>query len=87
MTIKGAQRPLASLPGIEQATERDWYEEYLDLILSVRVVGDIDEAIEHIRTYGSEHTDAIITRDYNNAWRFLKEVNSSLVLVNASTTP
>ena len=51
----------------------------------MRVVGSLDEAIEHIRTYGSGHTDAIITRDYNNAWRFLKEVNSSLVLVNAST--
>ena len=72
-------------PGIERAVERDWYEEYLDLTLSIRVVADMDAAIEHIRTYGSEHTDAIITRDYNNAWRFLREVNSSLVLVNAST--
>ena len=54
-------------------------------MLSVKVVADMDEAIAHIRTYGSQHTDAIVTRDYNHAWRFLKEVNSSLVLVNAST--
>jgi len=85
VTIKGCAETAAIVPGIEQASERDWYEEYLDLVLSVRVVGSLDEAIEHIRTYGSEHTDAIITRDYNNAWRFLREVNSSLVLVNAST--
>jgi glutamate-5-semialdehyde dehydrogenase len=85
VTIKGCAETAAIVPGIERASERDWYEEYLDLTLSVRVVGSLDEAIEHIRTYGSEHTDAIITRDYNNAWRFLKEVNSSLVLVNAST--
>lgn len=85
VTIKGCPETAALVPGIERASERDWYEEYLGLTLSVRVVGSLDEAIEHIRTYGSEHTDAIITRDYNNAWRFLREVNSSLVLVNAST--
>ncbi len=83
--VKGCAETVRIVPDIEQASERDWFEEYLDLILSVRVVGSLDEAIGHIRTYGSEHTDAIITRDYNNAWRFLKEVNSSLVLVNAST--
>src|SRR5208283_5657402 len=71
--------------GVEEATERDWHEEYLDLTLSVKVVHDMDEAIAHIRTYGSRHMDAIVTRDYNHAWRFLKEVNSSVVLVNAST--
>ncbi len=83
--VKGCEETAAIVPDIEKATKEDWYEEYLDLTLSVRVVAGLDEAIEHIRTYGSEHTDAIITRDYNNAWRFLKEVNSSLVLVNAST--
>lgn len=83
--VKGCERTAAIVPGIEKATEEDWYEEYLDLTLSVRVVAGLDEAIAHIRQYGSEHTDAIVTRDYNNAWRFLKEVNSSLVLVNAST--
>jgi glutamate-5-semialdehyde dehydrogenase len=54
-------------------------------VLNVRVVKDLDEAIAHMKTYGSEHTDAIVTNDYNNAWRFVREVNSSLVLVNAST--
>jgi glutamate-5-semialdehyde dehydrogenase len=85
VAVKGCGRTREIVPDIEAAQERDWYEEYLDLVLSVRVVTDMDEAIGHIRTYGSEHTDAIITRDYNNAWRFLTQVNSSLVLVNAST--
>lgn len=71
--------------GIEEAKEEDWYEEYLDLVLSIRVVKDLDEAIAHIRKYGSNHTDAIVTRDYNNAMRFIREIDSSLVLVNAST--
>jgi glutamate-5-semialdehyde dehydrogenase len=85
--VKGCEETMRIVPGrgIEAAVERDWYEEYLDLTLSIRVVADMDAAIDHIRTYGSEHTDAIITKDYNNAWRFLREVNSSLVLVNAST--
>jgi glutamate-5-semialdehyde dehydrogenase len=67
------------------ATEEDWHAEYLELILAVRVVEDLSEAITHIRTYGSLHTEAIVTRDYVNAQRFLREVNSSVVLVNAST--
>ncbi|HRR41816.1 MAG TPA: gamma-glutamyl-phosphate reductase, partial [Syntrophales bacterium] len=69
----------------EEAKDEDWYAEYLDLILAVRTVGGLDEAIEHIEKYGSLHTEAIITRDYRNAQRFLNEVNSSTVLVNAST--
>jgi glutamate-5-semialdehyde dehydrogenase len=83
--VKGCGRSVALMPDLEQANEHDWYEEYLDLAVNVKVVSGTEEAIEHIRTYGSEHTDAIITKDYNNAWRFLREVNSSLVLVNAST--
>jgi len=83
--VKGCERSISIVPDIGRASEDDWYEEYLDLTLSIRVVAGLDEAIAHIRQYGSEHTDAIITRDYNNAWRFLREVNSSLVLVNAST--
>lgn len=67
------------------ATEDDWYAEYLDLTLAVRVVGSIDEAIDHIRKYGSLHTEVIITRDYENSQRFLREVNSSVVMVNASS--
>ena len=83
--IKGCRRTKELVPGAEPAGEADWHEEYLDLILTVKIVDSMDEAIAHIGTYGSEHTDAIITTDYNNAWRFLREVNSSLVLVNAST--
>jgi glutamate-5-semialdehyde dehydrogenase len=67
------------------ATEEDWYEEFLDLILAARVVDDLDDAIEHINTYGSLHTEAIITSDYGNAQRFIREVNSGVVMVNAST--
>ena len=85
VTIKGCERTREIVAGLDAATERDWHEEYLDLTLSVKVVHDMDEAIAHIRAYGSRHTDAIVTRDYNHAWRFLKEVDSSLVLVNAST--
>jgi glutamate-5-semialdehyde dehydrogenase len=83
--IRGCAKTLAILPEAEAATEEDWYREYLDLILSVRVVGDLDEAIAHIQQYGSLHTEAIVTRDYERAQRFLTEVNSSVVLVNAST--
>jgi glutamate-5-semialdehyde dehydrogenase len=67
------------------ATEEDWAEEFLDLILAARVVDDFDDAIEHINTYGSLHTEAIITSDYGNAQRFIREVNSGVVMVNAST--
>lgn len=72
-------------PQATVATEEDWHAEYLDLILAVKVVADLDEAIDHINRYGSLHTEAIITSDYANSQRFLREVNSSTVLVNAST--
>jgi len=83
--IRGCKRTKEIVPHIKGATEDDWYAEYLDLILSVKVVKDLDEAISHIEKYGSMHTEAIITRDYRNAQRFLSGVNSSTVLVNAST--
>ncbi|MBN2711793.1 MAG: glutamate-5-semialdehyde dehydrogenase [Planctomycetes bacterium] len=70
---------------VKLATEEDWGTEYLDLILSVTVVNDIDHAIRHINAYGSHHTDAIITRDFNAATRFKREVDSSSIMVNAST--
>ena len=70
---------------MKEATEEDWYTEYLDAILSIRVVADLDQAIEHITVYGSQHTDAIVTEDYSRARRFLREVDSSSVMVNAST--
>ncbi|MFH2013049.1 MAG: glutamate-5-semialdehyde dehydrogenase [Pseudomonadota bacterium] len=83
--IRGCPRVLQTVPSVKQATEEDWYEEYLNLTLSIKVVNDIDEAINHITKYGSLHTEAIVTSNYENSQRFLKEVNSSVVLVNAST--
>src|SRR3990170_1422046 len=83
--IRGCRRTREIIPHIKEAAEADWYAEYLDLILSVKVVKDLDEAISHIEKYGSMHTEAIITENYTNAQSFLNGVNSSTVLVNAST--
>ena len=83
--IRGCPRTLQILSGIREATEDDWSREYLDLILSVKVVSGIEEAMKHIATYGSSHTEAILTSNDENAKRFLREVDSSCVLVNAST--
>ncbi len=85
VTVRGCATAKSILPDIEEATEEDWHREYLDLILSLKVVDGIDEAIAHIEKYGSLHTESIITNDYANSQRFLTEVNSSTVLVNAST--
>jgi len=73
------------VPEMNEASEEDWYTEYLAPILSVRIVKGLDEAIDHINSYGSQHTDAIVTGDYSRAMRFLREVDSSSVMVNAST--
>ena len=83
--MKGCERTGKILKKIEPAAEEDWYAEYLDLILAIRIVDNIDEAIAHIEKYGSLHTESIVTADYTNSQRFLNEVNSSTVLVNAST--
>jgi glutamate-5-semialdehyde dehydrogenase len=83
--LKGCEKTRKILKNLDAATEEDWYTEYLDLILAVRVVTSLDEAIAHIEKYGSLHTESIITKDYANSQRFLNEVNSSTVLVNAST--
>jgi glutamate-5-semialdehyde dehydrogenase len=83
--IRGCPRTLALIPGIRPAEEADWPAEFLDLILAVKIVTDMDEALDHIETYGSRHTEAIVTSDYERAQRFLAEVDSSVVLVNAST--
>jgi len=83
--LRGCSQTKKILRSIKKAREEDWSQEYLDLILSVKVVKGIEEAIDHIERYGSRHTEAILTSDYQNAQRFLKEVNSSCVLVNAST--
>ena len=73
------------MPGSIDATDEDWSTEYNDLILSVKVVDSFDEAIAHIETYGTHHSDAIVTECYRTAERFLNEVNSAAVYVNAST--
>jgi len=83
--IRGCERTLSLIPGIRSAREEDWSTEYLDLILSVRVVKDMDAAIDHIERYGSHHTEAILTSNYEKARKFLARVDSSAVLVNAST--
>ncbi|MEI9477178.1 MAG: glutamate-5-semialdehyde dehydrogenase [Deltaproteobacteria bacterium] len=83
--LRGCPRTRKILRDIKAAKEEDWQEEYLDLILSVKVVKGIEEAMDHIATYGSLHTESILTSDYQNAQRFLREVGSSCVLVNAST--
>jgi glutamate-5-semialdehyde dehydrogenase len=76
---------LAGYPYLVEATEEDWHTEYLSAILAVKIVDGIDEAIEHINTYSSQHTDAIVTENYSHAMRFLREVDSASVMVNAST--
>jgi glutamate-5-semialdehyde dehydrogenase len=80
-----AGKILSGYPHLAIATEEDWRTEYLAAILAVKIVGDVNEAIEHINTYSSQHTDAIITEDYTRAMRFLREVDSASVMVNAST--
>lgn len=83
--IRGDGRISRIFSGINRASEADWYTEYLDLILSVKVVKDVGEAIRHIMKYGSYHSDAIVTRNVKNAEKFLREVDSACVYVNAST--
>jgi len=85
VTLRGCARTCSILPDIEIATEEDWSTEYLDRILSVRIVDGLTEAIEHINTYGSGHTDGIVTDDIAIARRFVAGVDASSVLVNAST--
>ena len=83
--VRGDERSRAVVPGVTPATEGDWSTEYLDAIISVKVVDGIKEAIDHIERYGSHHTDAIITNDQAAADRFLSRVDSAIVLHNAST--
>jgi glutamate-5-semialdehyde dehydrogenase len=84
--IRGCERTRAVVSeGVKPAVEEDWTEEYLDLILAVKVVDGIDEAVKHINTYGSAHTDAIVTADVRAAECFVRETDSASVMVNAST--
>jgi len=83
--LRGDEAARKLVPQMKSATEEDWYTEYLAAILSVRIVDGLDQAIDHIARYGSQHTDAIVTEDEARARRFLREVDSSSVMVNAST--
>lgn len=83
--LRGCKKTREHLPTINAATEEDWSTEYLAPILSIKVVADMDEAISHINAYGSHHTDAIVTENYTLSRRFLREVDSSSVMINAST--
>ena len=83
--IRGCPKTSALVSGTKPVEESDWPAEFLDLILSIKIVSTMDEALDHIEKYGSNHTEAIITKDYNRSQRFLTEVDSSVVLVNAST--
>jgi len=83
--LRGCEKTRELFPDAKPATEEDWYAEYLSLILAVKFVDSMDEAIEHIERYGSHHTDAIVTGSRERGDRFLKEVDSSAVMVNAST--
>jgi glutamate-5-semialdehyde dehydrogenase len=83
--IRGCEKTCALVAGIKKANEEDWSAEYLDLILAVRVVENMEQAIAHIEQYGSQHTESIITTNYQNSREFIDRVNSSAVMVNAST--
>lgn len=85
VVLRGCPETCARVAEAEGATEADWYEEYLGPLLAVRVVPSLDEAMAHIARYGSAHTDVIVTQDYARAQRFLAEVDSASVMVNAST--
>lgn len=83
--LRGCEKTRAIVAGLKEAAEEDWSEEYLDLILAIKVVDGIEEAIDHINKYGSNHTDTIVTQDYSAAGRFTNEVDSACVFVNVST--
>jgi glutamate-5-semialdehyde dehydrogenase len=83
--IRGCPKTKVIIPDIRAVTDKDWDTEYSDLILNIKTVASIEEAMDHIAAHGSQHSDAIVTNDYQNAWRFQREVDSSAVFVNAST--
>ncbi|WP_374564559.1 glutamate-5-semialdehyde dehydrogenase [Nitrosomonas sp.] len=83
--LRGDETACRIIPQMKAATESDWHEEYLGPVLSIRIVENLDQAIDHITRYGSQHTDAIVTENYTRARRFLREVDSSSVMVNTTT--
>jgi len=83
--IRGDDTVVSMIPGAIPATEADWHTEYEDAIISVKIVADVDDAIDHIRTYSSHHTEAIISEDPTSVARFFNEIDSAILLHNAST--
>ena len=83
--LRGCEKTKKILNNIKIATEEDWSTEYLDLILSIKIVDSIDKGIEHVNTYSSHHSDAIVTESYTNGMKFINEVDSAACFINAST--
>ena len=83
--IRGCEETLKLIPGLKLAEETDWPAEFLDLVLAVKLVENMDEALDHIEKFGSNHTEAIVTENYERSQEFLQRVDASVVLVNAST--
>ena len=83
--LRGCEETVKLFRDMKRASDDDWYNEYLDLILNIKTVKNLDDAMDHIATYGSQHSDAIVTNNHQRAMRFLREVDSSAVFVNAST--
>jgi glutamate-5-semialdehyde dehydrogenase len=83
--VRGDEQTQKIVPTVKAATEQDWYTEYLDLIIGVKVVKDLSEAINHINKYSSKHSESIITKDFTKATRFMREIDSAAVYWNAST--
>jgi len=83
--LKGCKETMKILPGIDAASEDDWSTEYLDLILSVKIMENLEDAIQHINEYSSHHSDAIVTESYSNGMKFITEVDSAACFINAST--
>ncbi len=85
VTIRADKESMKILSGVTKAGDNDWFKEYLDLIVSIKIVKNVDEAIKHINTYGSRHTESILTKNLNNARKFVKEVDSACCFINIST--
>jgi glutamate-5-semialdehyde dehydrogenase len=83
--VRGDEETVKIVPDVKPATEKDWYTEYLDLIIGVKVVKNLDDAVAHINKYGSKHSESILTADFDTAMRFIREVDSAAVYWNAST--
>ncbi len=83
--LKGCKKSRKIVASVNKVEEEDFYNEYLDMVLNIKIVKDMDDAVRHIAKYGSAHSDAIVTKDYKRAMRFLRQVDSSAVFANVST--